>query len=127
VTANGTKPCVLVVDDEAPLRELIVVTLGAGFECRQAVDGDEALRLVRERIPDVVLLDLMLPGRSGLEVLDEMRADELLRDVPVVVISAWQTEEDVQGALQRGASGFLPKPFEPEALVDVVTGLVRRA
>jgi DNA-binding response OmpR family regulator len=124
MTAARIKPRVLVVDDEAPLRELMVVALGSGFECCEAADGDEALRLARERVPDLVLLDVMLPVRSGLDVLDEMRAEAALRDVPVVVVSAWQTDDDVEKALRRGANGFLAKPFAPEELVAVVSDLV---
>ncbi len=125
VGAAEMKPRVLVVDDEPPLRELMVVALGGAFECDEAPDGEEALRLLRADTPDLVLLDVMLPGLSGLDVLREMRADDELRDVPVVVVSAWQTPEDIERAVECGADRFLTKPFSPEALISVVSDLVR--
>jgi DNA-binding response OmpR family regulator len=115
---------VLVVDDEAPLRELIVVTLGDGFLCEEAADGETALGLLRESPPDLVVLDVMLPGVGGIDVLREMRADPALRDVRVVVVSAWQAQEDVAAALEAGADSFLPKPFRVEDLLSTAEELV---
>jgi CheY-like chemotaxis protein len=110
-----TKPRVLVVDDEPPLRELMAVTLGDAFECLLAADGEEALQMLRDgAAPEVVFLDVMLPGVSGLDVLREMRADPRLKSIPVVVVSAWQTQEDVARAVEAGADHFLSKPFGVE-------------
>jgi len=113
-------PKVLVVDDEPPLRELVVVTLGDGYACDEATDGDSALEQLRKRPYDLVMLDVMMPGRSGLDVLREMRADDALRDVPVVVMSAWQSTQDIKAVLAAGANGFLPKPFRVEDLDSTV-------
>ena len=124
--ALDPRPGVLVVDDEAPLRELIMVTLGDSFHCQEASDGEDALDQLRESPPDLVFLDVMLPGRSGIEVLREMRADPSLRDVAVVVVSAWQAPENVAEALESGADGFLPKPFRVEDLESVASDLVER-
>jgi two-component system response regulator MtrA len=125
VTVDGkVRPRVLVVDDEAPLRELIMVTLGDAFECVPAADGEEALRLLRETPAELVFLDVMLPGRSGLDVLREMRGDPELSTVPVVIVSAWQTPEDVETALDSGADRFLAKPFRVDELVSIARGLV---
>jgi CheY-like chemotaxis protein len=128
VTAEALdrRPRVLVVDDEAPLRELIMVTLGDSFQCQEASDGEDALDQLRESPPDLVFLDVMLPGRSGIEVLREMRADPALRDVAVVVVSAWQAPENVAEALESGANGFLAKPFRVEDLESVASDLVER-
>jgi CheY-like chemotaxis protein len=128
VTAEALdrRPRVLVVDDEAPLRELIMVTLGDAFQCQEASDGEDALDQLRESPPDLVFLDVMLPGRSGIEVLREMRADPTLRDVAVVVVSAWQAPENVAEALESGANGFLAKPFRVEDLESVASDLVER-
>jgi DNA-binding response OmpR family regulator len=120
-------PRILVVDDEPPLRELVVVTLGNDYACDEAGDGDEALACLRDAHYDLVLLDVMMPGRSGLDVLREMREDARLRDVPVVVLSAWQTQEDVDAARDAGGTAFLPKPFPPEDLAAAVDALVPRA
>ncbi len=119
-------PRVLVVDDEAPLRELIMVSLGDGFRCEEAADGETALAQLREAPPDLVFLDLMLPDRSGIDILHEMRSDPVLRHVAVVVVSAWQRPEDVKLALETGADLFLAKPFLVDELASVARHLVER-
>ena len=111
---------ILVVDDEPPLRELVVVTLGDGYTCDEVSNGDAALERLRETRYELVMLDVMMPGRSGIEVLREMRSDEALRDIPVVVMSAWQSAQDVDAALAAGANGFLAKPFRVEELDSTV-------
>ena len=123
--AVAARPRVLVVDDEAPLRELIVVTLGEAFECEEAADGETALAMVEEHVPDLVVLDVMLPGLSGIDVR-KMRANPALSDVAVVVVSAWQGPEDIAAALESGADGFLEKPFRVDELASVARGLVSR-
>lgn len=120
------RPRVLVVDDEAPLRELIVVTLGDAFRCEEVSNGEAALTQLRESPPDLVFLDVMLPGLGGIDVLREIRADPALRDVGVVVVSAWQAQEDVARALENGADSFLPKPFRVEDLLAVAHELAGR-
>jgi len=115
---------VLVVDDEQPLRELIAVTLGGEFVCDEAADGAAALSRLRESAPALVFLDVMLPDVSGLDVLREMRADARLRDVPVVIVSAWQAPQDVTAALAGGADRFLAKPFDVDELVSLAQELV---
>jgi two-component system, OmpR family, response regulator len=117
------RPRVLVVEDEAPLRELVVVTLGREFDCDEAADGETALESVRAAIPAVVVLDSMLPGRSGLDVLRTLRADGELRHVPVLMLSAWQAPADVDAALAAGATRFLGKPFKVEELLETVRSL----
>jgi DNA-binding response OmpR family regulator len=124
---SGARPYVLVVDDEAPLRELVVVTLSRLFACEEAPDGEAALDRLRATRPALVLLDAMLPGRSGLDVLREMRSDEELKDVPVLMLSAWQSEADVEAALGAGANAFLGKPFDPDDLVTAVRSLTGSA
>jgi DNA-binding response OmpR family regulator len=118
---------VLVVEDEQPLRELIVVTLGEEFDCDEAADGEAALERLRAARPELVVLDSMLPGRSGIDVLHEMRADPQLRDVPVLMLSAWQSSEDVDSAMDAGADSFLGKPFRVEELVSVAHELAERS
>jgi DNA-binding response OmpR family regulator len=121
------QPKILVVDDEPPLRELVVVTLGDAYACDEAANGDAALKLMRTQQYDLVVLDVMMPGRSGIDVLREMRADKALRDVPVVVMSAWQSTEDIDAALAAGADGFLPKPFRVEDLDSTVRDVIGRS
>jgi DNA-binding response OmpR family regulator len=113
---SDNAPKILVVDDEPPLRELVIVTLGDAYVCDEVADGDAALEQLRAQQYDAVLLDVMMPGRSGIDVLREMRSDDALREIPVVVMSAWQSTQDIDAALAAGADGFLPKPFLLEEL-----------
>jgi DNA-binding response OmpR family regulator len=122
-----TDPTILVVDDEPPLRELIRVSLGNRFEFTEAGDADEAWAEAQSRRPDLVVLDIMLPGRSGLELLRQLKSDADLAGVPVVVLSAWQTEQDARDALDAGADAFFPKPFAPDELARVVDVLLEEA
>jgi two-component system phosphate regulon response regulator PhoB len=124
--AKQSRPRALVVDDEEPLRELIVVTLGDAFACEEAADGEEALARMREAPPDLVMLDVMMPGRNGIDILREMRADPALKSVPVCVVSAWQSAKDVAAALEAGADRFLAKPFRVDELASIARALVER-
>jgi DNA-binding response OmpR family regulator len=117
---NGRKT-ILICDDEPALRELIRASMDEGYEFAEASDGIIAMELAREVSPDLVILDLMLPRLSGLEVLARMNEDERLKDVPVLVITAWnETREDV---LSAGADEFVAKPFDPEDLRAAVNRL----
>jgi DNA-binding response OmpR family regulator len=113
--------------DEPPLRELVVVTLGDAFVCDEVDNGDEALARLSGDHYDLVMLDVMMPGTSGTDVLRKMRDDEKLRDVPVIVMSAWQSPQDVASALEAGADRFLAKPFRIDELGSMVRGLVSRS
>ena len=113
---------ILICEDEAALRELVRVSLGAGYGFIEASDGSEALELVKQHKPDVVVLDLMIPGISGLDVLAQLRADQNGSRVPVVVISAWSDARDE--AFAAGADRFVLKPFIPDDLRAVVEELV---
>lgn len=116
-------PTILVCDDDANLRELVRAALGDGYRYVETVDGGEALVAAKELHPDLLVLDVMLPVRSGLEVLAEMRADDELRDIPVVVITAWSHAEiDAESA---GADAFVSKPFDPDELAKAVAELLR--
>jgi DNA-binding response OmpR family regulator len=105
---------ILICDDEPTLRELVRVSLDGGYRFAEASDGFTALELARELTPDAVVLDLMLPRLSGLEVLAKLRRDEQLRSIPVLVITAWNDTRDA--ALEAGADRFVTKPFQPDEL-----------
>src|SRR6478672_11406618 len=124
---SPNRPKILVVDDEPPLRELVVVTLGDAFVCDEVDNGEEALARLNADHYDLVMLDVMMPGTSGTDVLRRMRADAGLRDVPVIVMSAWQSPQDVASALEAGADRFLAKPFRNDELGSMVRGLVGRS
>jgi len=105
---------ILICEDEPALRELVRASLDGGYRFAEASDGYAALKLAQELVPDAVVLDLMLPGLSGLDVLAGLRRDERLRHTRVLVVTAWsETHEDIVAA---GADDFLPKPFDPDVL-----------
>jgi two-component system, OmpR family, response regulator MtrA len=123
VTDSANPPArVLICEDEEPLRELIRVSLGDSHRFFEAKDGRTALELVREHRPDVIVLDVMLPGVSGLDVLRAVRSDPELADTRVVAISAWVHLEGE--ALAAGADGFVGKPFDPQELRSTVENLI---
>jgi CheY-like chemotaxis protein len=123
LTPVESRKTILICDDEPALRELVRATLSDGYLFAEASDGVLALELAHEVEPDAVILDLMLPRLSGLEVLAQLQADDQLRNVPVVVITAWnETREDV---LAAGASDFVTKPFDPDTLRVAVEELLR--
>jgi CheY-like chemotaxis protein len=121
-TPDDGAATVLVCDDDPSLRELVRAVLGSRYRFVEAADGAEALALAREERPDLVVLDVMLPGLSGIEVLEELRMDAALESIPVVVITAWShAEMDVQIA---GADRFVSKPFDPDELSRAVEELL---
>jgi two-component system phosphate regulon response regulator PhoB len=118
------RPLVLICDDEAPLRELIRVILGAGYRFREAATVADSIDAVRVEPPDLVLLDLMLPGGSGLGVLRAIRDDHALDGTRVAVVSAWSDETNRAAAEEAGADAFVAKPFAPQQLEDWVEELL---
>ena len=117
-TMAGFLATVLICDDEPSLRELIRISLDGPYRFVEADDGESSLELARRERPDVVILDMMMPRRSGLEVLTALRADDELADTPVIVLTAQPaTREEALGA---GANVVMVKPFEPEAIAAAV-------
>jgi len=104
------------------VRELLKIVLGDDYEIGEAADGVEALELVRKLRPDVVVLDAMMPGQTGLQVLSEVRRDPGLADTPVIMITAWDHVE--LAAREAGADRFLLKPFAAEELRAAVEELL---
>jgi two-component system alkaline phosphatase synthesis response regulator PhoP len=121
-TTIGSKT-ILICEDEDSLRELVRVSLGDGYRFAEAADGIESIDRARELRPDLVILDLMLPRKSGVEVLAELRRDRSIGDTPVVVITAWTHAQ--QAAVAAGADRFVAKPFDPDELKAVVSELLR--
>jgi DNA-binding response OmpR family regulator len=113
---------VLICEDDTNLRTLVRLALGDEYRYYEAPDGPSGLELARRIHPDVIVLDLMLPGQSGLDVLAELRADHDLAKTPVIVMSAWSHSDEA--AVQAGADRFVPKPFDPDELRNAVLGLL---
>jgi CheY-like chemotaxis protein len=114
----GSRPTVLICDDEPALRELIRISLVGPYEIVEADDGEASLDLIRRLRPDVVILDMMMPRLSGLEVLTAMRQDQGLSDIPVIVLTAQPAAREE--ALREGADVVMVKPFEPEQISAAV-------
>ena len=118
---------VLVVDDEPDITALVAYHLAkAGYRVSTAASGAEALNAVREERPDLVVLDLMLPGRSGFDVLLELRSRPETKEVGVVLLTAKKDEPDRIKGLSLGADDYLAKPFSPQELVLRVGAVLRR-
>jgi CheY-like chemotaxis protein len=116
---------VLVVDDEPDVLLLCRLNLQQrGHELLEAADGSTALALARDRHPDVIVLDLMLPGISGYDVLEALQRDEVTTDIPVLVLTAKSLRADRERSHGLGASAFLTKPFLPNELCEMVDSLV---
>jgi CheY-like chemotaxis protein len=117
-------PTILICDDEPSLRELMRVSLGGDYAFAEAADTAEALEQAGRVRPDLVLLDVMMPGGSGLSVIEQLRSDPELSETPVVVVSAFAADSDRLAAHDAGATGFLQKPFDPEELARLVEQLL---
>ena len=119
---------VMVIEDEKEIRDLVRYNLErAGHRVAAIADGDEGLERLFASRPDVLVLDLMLPGRNGLEILREVRGEPATRDLPVIVLTARSTEMDKLLGFEHGADDYLTKPFSPRELVARVEALLRRA
>jgi DNA-binding response OmpR family regulator len=110
-------PLVLVADDDEDILLLVTTRLKRdGFEIVQASNGDEALAVARERRPDLAVLDIGMPGLDGVEVLEQIRADDDLRAMKVLLLTAKAQESDVRRGFDAGADGYVKKPFSPADL-----------
>jgi two-component system alkaline phosphatase synthesis response regulator PhoP len=116
---------ILVVDDDENLRRLVAAYLESeGYEVEQSADADAAFQRVEKHEPDLILLDLMLPGLSGLEVARRLRAK---RPIPILMLTARGSEDDVLQGFDAGADDYLVKPFSPKVLVARVRAILRRS
>ena len=118
---------VLVIDDEAPIRLLCRVNLEAEqMRVLEAADGDTGLRAAREERPDVILLDVMMPGRNGWEVAEELLADDRTSAIPIIFLTARAEVKDRAKGIDLGGVDYVTKPFNPVELAPLVEDLVRR-
>ncbi len=125
--AAATRPFALIVEDEAPLVELIRYNLmKEGYEVAVAMDGEEALLQIEERLPDIVLLDWMLPKLAGIEVARRLRSKAATRNLPIIMLTARAEESDRIRGLDVGADDYMTKPFSMSELTARIRAVMRR-
>ena len=118
---------ILLVDDHLDIRRLIRLTLGIGFEVSEAEDGASGLALTRTLKPDLVVLDVMMPGElDGLQVLDAIKADANLAHTHVIMVTARGQQDNQEEGLQRGAEAYFVKPFSPLHLVATIKAILAK-
>ena len=120
-------PKILIVEDDKFLRELIVQKLiKEGYETSEAIDGEEGIKKIKEEKPDLVLLDLILPGIDGFEVLSRMREESALASIPVIILSNLGQREDVEKGLKMGAVDYLIKAhFTPGEIIEKIKNALK--
>jgi CheY-like chemotaxis protein len=122
---TGSRPTVLVCDDEPVLRMLVRATLDLGdYTIVEARDGDEALERIQSEHPDLIVLDMMMPGRSGGDVLMKLRDDPATAETPVIMLTARAQSSDRRAMDRAGADHYLTKPFSPIGLAALVEELL---
>ena len=124
----STGKTVLIVDDEASIREMIAVALEmAGYECIEASNCQDAHVSVIDQKPDMILLDWMLPGTSGIEFARRLKRDQLTKDMPIIMLTAKGEEGNKVLGFESGADDYITKPFSPRELVARLKAVLRRA
>ena len=122
-----TKEKILVVDDEEDILELVRYNLSReGYKILCASSGEEGLKIARAEIPDLIVLDLMLPGVDGLDVARRLKGDDATRKIPIVMLTAKGEESDIITGLELGAEDYITKPFSTKVLVARVRAVFRR-
>ena len=120
-------PTILVVEDEPAIQELLAINLKhAGFLVARAGSAEEGDAVVRAALPDLVILDWMLPGQSGVALAKKLRGEERTKDLPIIMLTARVHEEDKIQGLEAGADDYITKPFSPKELVARVRAVLRR-
>jgi two-component system phosphate regulon response regulator PhoB len=124
---NTTQPRVLVVDDEAAIRDMIQFALErAKMVVSTAADAQEALLRISESRPDIILMDWMMPGVSGIELTRRLRRDSYTEDIPIIMLTAKVTEDDKVAGLEAGTDDYVIKPFSPRELLARIRAVLRR-
>lgn len=119
------KKVILIADDEPHIVDLIKLSLGEDYEFMEAVDGKEVLKLVEKKKPDLILLDIMMPGLDGYEVCRRLRANPDTKDILIAMISAKKEDHDILTGIDKGAVAYITKPFSPMELQEKVKELLR--
>jgi two-component system, OmpR family, phosphate regulon response regulator PhoB len=128
MAVSKNQPNVLVVDDEAAIRDMIQFALEkAGMEVQTASDAHEALVRISESRPDIILMDWMMPGVSGLDLTRRLRKDAFTEDIPIIMLTAKVTEDDRVAGLEAGTDDYVIKPFSPRELLARIRAVMRRS
>lgn len=118
---------ILIVEDEQPIREMIGFALeNTGFNIQEAEDARQAQGMIADTQPDLILLDWMLPGTSGIDFARRLKKEDLTRDIPIIILTARTEEEDKVHGLDCGADDYVTKPFSPRELVARIRAVLRR-
>ena len=121
------KPKIVVIEDEVDILEVINYNLlKEGFDVCSALDGEEGLALIKKEVPDLVLLDLMLPGLDGIEICRKLKTDYSTRSIPIIMVTAKGEESDIVLGLGMGADDYMVKPFRPRELIARIRSVLRR-
>ena len=121
-------PTILYADDDLEQLEFMRLMLASrGFKFLEATDGRQAIEKIRLLTPDVILLDLLMPNVGGFGVLKAIKADAQTRHIPVIVLSAWPTGDNRERARQAGAVAFVPKPYRPTQLLQLINKALQLA
>ncbi len=119
---------VLIVDDEAPIREMLTLALEmAGYDCLEADNARDAHATIVDQRPDMILLDWMMPGTSGIELARRLKRDEQTSEIPIIMLTAKGDEDNKIQGLEAGADDYITKPFSPRELVARLKAVLRRA
>ncbi len=119
---------ILIVDDEPAIREMVSFQLQRhGYGCQEAADANEATDQIRKQRPDLILLDWMMPGKSGIDFARELRTDHYTRDIPIILLTARDDESDKIRGFEAGADDYITKPFSPKELLARIKAVLRRA
>ena len=120
-----TEKTILVVDDDREVREVVLAVLeGAGYRVIEADTGEEAITIARRERPDLIIMDMMMPGMNGLDATQEIRQDQALCRTPIVAVSAYGVNEYRRLALDAGCDEYVSTPFEPNALAEIIASLL---
>ncbi len=116
---------ILIIEDEQPIINLLKIRLEASnYEIIFATDGQKGLNMAREEAPDLIILDIMLPSLNGYQILRMLKFDGRYKEIPIIVLTAKGVEEDKKLGQALGADAYIPKPFEPETLLEKIKELL---
>jgi len=126
-TMAKDNPTILVVEDEAAIREMLNFSLGrAGFDVFEAADARQAQDMINQQVPDLILLDWMLPGTSGVDLAQKLRHNARTRELPIILLTARGEEENKIKGLEAGADDYVTKPFSTQELIARIRAVLRR-